>query len=217
MSLAKFIHYPPTPQGEAGVNAHRDTGFLTVLDHGPTAGLQVQNQAGEWIDVPAVEGSYVINLGETLQAMTGNYLVATAHQVITTEERYSAGYFHGPSLDVCLAPLPLDDRYRRGRGRQPPPQQCRFHGQYRRDRGRRGRHVQLLSPHHLRRAALELLLPQLPRKRRRPLRLRRPAASQKARPGAGLGVAPGRRGGWVVVGTGVDPVTFRFSGGRSAN
>ena len=111
MSLAKFIHYPPTPDGEAGVNPHHDTGFLTVLDPGPTAGLQVQNQAGEWIDVPSVEGSYVINLGETLQAMTGNYLVATAHRVITTDERYSAGYFHGPSLDVCLAPLPLDDRF----------------------------------------------------------------------------------------------------------
>ncbi len=111
MSLAKFIHYPPTPEGEAGVNAHRDTGFLTVLDHGPTAGLQVQNQEGEWIDVPSIEGSYVINLGETLQAMTGNYLVATAHRVITTDERYSAGYFHGPSLDACLSPLPLHERF----------------------------------------------------------------------------------------------------------
>ncbi|WP_419918178.1 isopenicillin N synthase family dioxygenase [Candidatus Poriferisocius sp.] len=111
MSLAKFIHYPPTPEGSAGVNAHHDTGFLTVLDPGPTAGLQVQNQAGQWIDVPSVEGSFVINLGETLQAMTGNYLVATAHRVITAGERYSAGYFHGPSLDVSLAPLPLDDRF----------------------------------------------------------------------------------------------------------
>ena len=111
MSLAKFIHYPPTPEGAAGVNAHHDTGFLTVLDPGPTAGLQVQNQAGRWIDVPAVAGSYVINLGQTLQAMTGNYLVATAHRVITAQERYSAGYFHGPSLDVALAPLPLDDRF----------------------------------------------------------------------------------------------------------
>lgn len=52
---------------------------IPVVDPGPTAGLQVQNQNGQWIDVPSVEGSYVINLGETLQAMTGNYLVATAH------------------------------------------------------------------------------------------------------------------------------------------
>jgi len=111
MSLSKFIHYPPTPEGAAGVNAHHDTGFLTVLDPGPTAGLQVQNRAGQWIDVPSIEGSYVINLGETLQAMTSNYLVATAHRVITAEERYSAGYFHGPSLDAALVSLPLDGRF----------------------------------------------------------------------------------------------------------
>ena len=52
MSLAKFIHYPPTPTGAAGVNPHHDAGFLTVLAPGPTAGLQVQNPDGDWIDVP---------------------------------------------------------------------------------------------------------------------------------------------------------------------
>jgi isopenicillin N synthase-like dioxygenase len=108
MSLTKFIHYPPTPPGGAGVNAHHDTGFLTVLAPGPTAGLEVQNRAGEWVPVPSVPGSFVVNLGEMLQGMTGNYYVATPHRVVTTEERYSAGYFHGPALDTPLTPLPLD-------------------------------------------------------------------------------------------------------------
>jgi len=107
MSLAKFIHYPPTPPGAAGVNAHHDAGFLTVLAPGPTAGLQVQNQQQEWIDVPTIRDAFVINLGEILQSMTGNYLVATPHRVITTQERYSAGYFHGPSLTTQLTRLPL--------------------------------------------------------------------------------------------------------------
>ena len=107
MSLAKFIHYPPTPAGAAGVNPHHDAGFLTVLAPGPTAGLQVQNPTGEWIDVPTIEGTLVINLGEILQSMTGNYLVATPHRVITADERYSAGYFHGPSLTTPLTRLPL--------------------------------------------------------------------------------------------------------------
>jgi len=111
MSLAKFIHYPPTPAGGAGVNPHHDAGFLTVLAPGPTAGLQVQNQRGEWISVPRLDGSLVINLGEILQNMTGNYLVATPHRVIAADERYSAGYFHGPSLTTELAPLPLDPRF----------------------------------------------------------------------------------------------------------
>lgn len=111
MSLAKFIHYPPTPEGQAGVNAHHDAGFLTVLAAGETPGLQVQNQDGAWIDVPVVADSFVINLGEMLQGVTGNYLVATPHRVISNEERLSTGYFHGPSLDTPLAPLPLDGRF----------------------------------------------------------------------------------------------------------
>lgn len=112
MSLAKFISYPPTPPGGAGVNAHHDAGFLTVLAAGETPGLQVQNQLGEWVDVPPRKHSFVINLGEIFQSITGNYFVATPHRVITEEARLSAGYFHGPSLTTSLAPLPLADRFR---------------------------------------------------------------------------------------------------------
>lgn len=111
MSLTKMIHYPPTPVGGAGVNAHHDTGFLTLLSPGPTAGLQVLNPAGDWIDVPAVPGTFVVNLGEMLQAMTGNYFVATTHRVIAAQKRLSAAYFHGPSLDTLLTPLDLDPSF----------------------------------------------------------------------------------------------------------
>jgi len=111
MSLTKMISYPPTPPGGAGVNAHHDTGFLTLLAPGEVAGLEVQNPAGEWIAVPTVPGSFVVNLGEMLQSMTGNYFVATAHRVIAAEPRMSAAYFHGPSLDAPIAPIDLDARF----------------------------------------------------------------------------------------------------------
>jgi len=111
MSLTKMIHYPPTPPGEAGVNPHHDTGFLTLLAPGPVAGLQVINPAGDWIDVPSLPGTFVVNLGEMLQAMTGNYFVATPHRVVAASERLSAAYFHGPSLDARLAPIDLDSRF----------------------------------------------------------------------------------------------------------
>ncbi len=111
MSLTKLIDYPPTPRGAAGVNAHHDAGFLTLLATDGTPGLQVENEAGEWIDVPSVPGSFVVNLGEMLQAMTGNYFVATPHRVITAAPRRSVGYFHGPRLDTVLDPLPLDRRF----------------------------------------------------------------------------------------------------------
>ncbi len=111
MSLTKLIRYPPTPPGQAGVNAHHDAAFLTILAAGSTPGLQVQLPDESWVDVPVVANSFVINLGEMLQAMTGNYFVATPHRVVTAEERFSAGYFHGPSLDASLAVLPLDHSY----------------------------------------------------------------------------------------------------------
>ncbi|MEZ5257046.1 MAG: 2-oxoglutarate and iron-dependent oxygenase domain-containing protein [Ilumatobacteraceae bacterium] len=111
MSLTKLINYPPTPPGQAGVNAHHDTGFLTLLATGDVPGLQVRNPAGRWVDVPPHPGGLVVNLGELLQAMTGNYFVATPHRVIAAERRRSAAYFHGPSLDARLDPLPLDGSF----------------------------------------------------------------------------------------------------------
>ena len=102
LSLAKLISYPPTPPGEAGVNAHHDAGFLTLLMQHGVGGLQVENAVGDWIDVPPRDDAFVVNLGEMLQRMTGNYFVATTHRVIATEARCSSGYFHGPDLRTPL-------------------------------------------------------------------------------------------------------------------
>ena len=121
MSLVKLIRYPATPAGSFGVHAHHDTGFLTILAAGVTPGLQVQKistsqkndgeiaapdtRGGEWMDVPIIPDSFVVNVGEALQHMTGNYFVATPHRVRATSARLSCGYFHGPSLDTPLAML----------------------------------------------------------------------------------------------------------------
>ena len=117
MSLTKLIRYPPTPAGHAGVNAHHDTGFLTLLACQTTPGLQVliDDTTDTWLPVtPPTKDTLVVNLGEMLQAMTGNYYVATPHRVICSSsgERFAIGYFHGPSLDTPLTPaLPLDASY----------------------------------------------------------------------------------------------------------
>ena len=111
LSFAKLISYPPTPPGEAGVNGHHDAGFLTILMQHGVGGLQALNPDGHWIDVPPMPGAFVINLGEMLQSMTGNYLVATTHRVITSSQRYSSAYFHGPDLRASLEPLDLDPRF----------------------------------------------------------------------------------------------------------
>jgi isopenicillin N synthase-like dioxygenase len=74
LSLAKLISYPETPSGQCGVNPHHDAGFVTVLVQHEVGGLQALNPDGEWIDVPVVPGTLVINLGEMLQEISGTRL-----------------------------------------------------------------------------------------------------------------------------------------------
>jgi isopenicillin N synthase-like dioxygenase len=85
---------------------------MTILVQHGVGGLQALSPNGAWIDVPAVPGTFVVNLGEMLQSMTGSYYVATTHRVVATEPRFSSGYFHGPDLRASLAPLDLDVRFR---------------------------------------------------------------------------------------------------------
>ncbi len=107
MAMVKLIHYPQTPPGEAGVNAHNDTGFVTLLMQHEVGGLEVESPAGGWIPVPVRDDAFVVNLGETLQRLTGNFFVATNHRVISHADRFSSAYFAGPDLRTELRPLPL--------------------------------------------------------------------------------------------------------------
>lgn len=107
LSLVKLISYPPTPEGGAGVNPHHDAGFLTLLLQDDEAGLQVESSDGTWVDVPPRSDAFVVNLGEMLQEMSGNYYVATTHRVISGAARFSSAWFHGPDLETELARLPL--------------------------------------------------------------------------------------------------------------
>lgn len=111
LSFVKLIHYPTTPPGEAGVNGHHDAGFLTILLQHHVGGLQAMNPDGQWIDVVPERGAFVINLGENLQALTGNYFVAAMHRVIAPAERFSSAYFHGPDVRTPLHPLALDPSF----------------------------------------------------------------------------------------------------------
>ena len=108
LSFVKLIDYPPTPPDGAGVNPHHDAGFLTLLLQHDAGGLQVCNPDGEWVDVAPRQDAFVVNIGEMLQEMTGNYFVATTHRVIADGARQSSAWFHGPDLTTRLDPLPLD-------------------------------------------------------------------------------------------------------------
>ena len=75
-TMLRVLHYPGYASAEQEVGAvraaaHEDINLITVLPAGSARGLQVQsNQSGEWVEVPLVEGSIVINIGDMMQEMS---------------------------------------------------------------------------------------------------------------------------------------------------
>lgn len=107
-SQLRLVHYPYNPDASdaPGIGAHTDYECFTLLK--PTApGLEVCNGAGEWIDVPPIEGTYVVNIGDLLELWTDGAFVATSHRVRrVAEERYSFPLFFNVDYDTLVAPLP---------------------------------------------------------------------------------------------------------------
>lgn len=107
-SQLRLIHYPlaQDPQADRpGIGAHTDYECFTILL--PTAeGLQVQNGAGDWIDVPLIEDAFVINIGDMLEVLSNGQFVATAHRVRkVSEERYAFPLFCACDYDTRIAPI----------------------------------------------------------------------------------------------------------------
>jgi isopenicillin N synthase-like dioxygenase len=107
-SQLRLIHYPYDPDVEdgEGIGAHTDYECFTLLK--PTApGLEVLNGAGEWIDVPPVPGTFVVNIGDMLELWTNGEFVATSHRVRrVAEERYSFPLFFNVDYHTEVKPLP---------------------------------------------------------------------------------------------------------------
>jgi isopenicillin N synthase-like dioxygenase len=108
----KIVRYPgrESEDAEQGVGAHKDYGYLALLQQDDVGGLQVQAQNGSWIDATPIPGSFVFNIGEMLEIATQGYLTATQHRVISPPagvERFSVPFFLGPRLDAVVEPLQL--------------------------------------------------------------------------------------------------------------
>src|SRR5918993_4094692 len=110
----KIIRYPAQPRGASadtgqGVGMHHDSGLVSFVLQDQVGGLQVEID-GELVDATPKPGTYVMNLGEMLQAATAGYLRATKHRVQSPpsgRERFSVAYFFHPRLDAEFAPIEL--------------------------------------------------------------------------------------------------------------
>jgi len=102
--LLKMIHYPAST-ARAGVAAHVDFSWITLLAQDETGGLEIFTPGGEWLAAPYMPGTLVVNLGEILQFATGGYYQATPHRVTTgARSRVSLPFFLNPSLDRVVVP-----------------------------------------------------------------------------------------------------------------
>ncbi len=107
----RLLHYPArpadAPSGLYGSAPHTDFGCLTILAQDAVGGLQVRTPEGDWIDVPPVAGSFVVNTGDIVPVWSGGRWRSTPHRVVNPSgaERYSVAYFFDPSFDTEVKAL----------------------------------------------------------------------------------------------------------------
>ena len=112
ISALRALHYPETKdiiidkQQRAG--AHTDYGSLTILlPQTGTTGLQIKKKS-TWIDVPALEDCFVINIGDLMELWTAGRWVSTLHRVVAKPNqspRKSLAYFHQPDWEAIIKPI----------------------------------------------------------------------------------------------------------------
>lgn len=121
--LFRVFHYPPLPPEQVeqlwSVGEHTDYGLLTIVRQDETGGLQVKSGGG-WIDAPPIPGSFVCNIGDMLDRMTGGLYRSTPHRVRNRGEvgRLSFPFFFDPNFDAEVGPIEPgktvdDDRHER--------------------------------------------------------------------------------------------------------
>ena len=107
--LFRIFSYPPSPpQADGwGVAEHTDYGLLTLLAQDSNGGLQVAAPEG-WTDAPPIPGTFVCNIGDMLERLTGGWYRSTPHRVrnLSGRSRLSFPFFLDPGFTAEVPPLP---------------------------------------------------------------------------------------------------------------
>jgi isopenicillin N synthase-like dioxygenase len=99
--------------GQLRAGAHTDYGSLTILTPSISpGGLQVCNRDGAWEEVPQVDGTFIINLGDLMATWTNDRWTSTLHRVVNPDRnvagkaRMSIVFFQQPNEDAVISCLP---------------------------------------------------------------------------------------------------------------
>ncbi len=103
--LFRIFHYPPQEKiaDQWGVGEHTDYGLLTILKQDSVGGLQVKS-GNSWVEAPPVSNTFVCNIGDMLERMTGGLYRSTPHRVLNLsgKERYSFPLFFDPGFSTQI-------------------------------------------------------------------------------------------------------------------
>jgi isopenicillin N synthase-like dioxygenase len=113
--LFRIFNYPPRPPSPGddpqwGVGEHTDYGLLTILKQDDVGGLEVKSRSG-WVAAPPIPGSFVCNIGDMLDRMTGGRYRSTPHRVLNPSgrSRLSFPLFFDPGFDAEIRPIEVPD------------------------------------------------------------------------------------------------------------
>mgnify|MGYP001225883530 FL=1 len=107
----RLIRYPAVEpdsiSDKLGIGTHTDYECFTLLLQDDIGGLELMNASGEWIDVPPITDSMMVNIGEMMSRWTNGRYAATPHRVRNhvVSDRISIPFFFATNYDteiVCL-------------------------------------------------------------------------------------------------------------------
>ncbi|KAL7421073.1 hypothetical protein Q5752_003957 [Cryptotrichosporon argae] len=96
--------------GGTRMNGHCDFGTTTMLFSVPISSLQIWGRDEQWYYVPYKPGALVINIGETLELVSGGHFRATRHRVVDPpadqmrSDRLSIVLFQAAEGDLRMEP-----------------------------------------------------------------------------------------------------------------
>ncbi|MGH8593773.1 MAG: isopenicillin N synthase family dioxygenase [Gammaproteobacteria bacterium] len=109
--LFRIFHYPAMTPSHAeqphwGAGEHTDYGVLTILKQDDAGGLEVKSPFG-WIAAPPIPGTFLCNIGDMLDRMTGGRYRSTPHRVQspTQRDRLSFPFFLDPNFKAEVQPI----------------------------------------------------------------------------------------------------------------
>jgi isopenicillin N synthase-like dioxygenase len=110
MALVSLINYYPPLDAETvksnrwSFSPHTDYGAFTLLSQDALGGLQVRTCNGDWIDVPPIDDTFVVNIGDLMAMWTNDLYTSTLHRAknVSGAARISIPFFASPNGNAVI-------------------------------------------------------------------------------------------------------------------